>query len=306
MLNKCSEETKRDLRLPLTEAKTISFVAWLLDRNLTASTINSYLSGLRQAHISAGLEVPILRTPIINQIIQGRKHMDQIEKNKGTKPTRLPITPTLMKLLKLELKNSNIQQLDKLLVWTVATTAFNGTFRIHELLCKNVNSFDPSFTLLQEDITLKSINIGNEQTEILQIRLKSEKTDKVGAISIVDVYSSGGTLCPVKAYKKWNNLSSTNQPKMPAFRQTNGKPLTGKKFNDILKKMLNKHLTYTNDTITSHSFRAGLPTLIGELGYADSEIQALGRWSSRAFECYLKQPRTKRHEIAQAIGRLNL
>ena len=306
MLNKCSNETNKNLDLPLNESKTLTFIAWLLERNLTSSTVNSYLSGLRQAHISAGMEVPNLRSPLILQILEGKKHIDNIERNNGLKPTRLPMTPTIMKLLKTELKISSLPKPDKLLIWTVATTAFMGSFRIHELLCKNVNSFDPSFTLLHEDIKLKSIMIGTELTEILQINIKSEKSNKTGSNTIVDVYASGGILCPVKAYKKWKTHSHPNPTGMPVFRLSSGKPLTGKKFNEILKLNLNKHLTYTEDTLSSHSFRAGLPTLIGKLGYSDSEIKALGRWSSRAFEAYLKQPRTKRQEIAKAIGNMNL
>ena len=304
MLKKCSQESKKPLDLPLDEGKTLIFVAWLMEKKLSAGTINTYLSGLRQAHVSAGLQLPNLRTPLIQQILDGKKHMDQIEKNSGDKPSRLPVTPALMKLLKSELKNSSFHRVDKLLLWAVATNAFMGSFRIHELLCKNSSSYDPSFTLLKEDIKLKKIHLGHEVSEILQFSLKSEKSNKSGSINIVDVYASGGFLCPVKAYKKWISHATPNPPESPAFRLNDGKPLTGKKFNEVLKSCLNKHLSFTQDTISAHSFRAGLPSLIGQLGYSDAEIKNLGRWSSHAFELYMKQPRTKRHEIAKAIGQL--
>ena len=78
-----------------------------------------------------------------------------------------------------------------------------------------------------------------------------------------------------------------------------GKPFTGMKFNQTLKKYLGKHIAYTGRRITSHSFRYGIASLMGELGYGDSELMAVGRWSSRAFVGNLKLPRTKRLEKCQ-------
>ncbi len=51
----------------------------------------------------------------------------------------------------------------------------------------------------------------------------------------------------------------------------------------------------------THSFRIGTASMLGTLGYGDEDIQAVGRWSSRAFEEYLRLPRTKRMLIAKKI-----
>ena len=56
--------------------------------------------------------------------------------------------------------------------------------------------------------------------------------------------------------------------------------------------------------MTSHSFRAGIASLMGVLGYSDDQIMAIGRWSSSAFERYLKLPRTKRAQMAKELGKL--
>ena len=44
----------------------------------------------------------------------------------------------------------------------------------------------------------------------------------------------------------------------------------------------------------SHSFRAGIPTLMARAGYSDSEIQRQGRWRSSAFLVYCKLGRASR------------
>lgn len=68
--------------------------------------------------------------------------------------------------------------------------------------------------------------------------------------------------------------------------------------------MLGKHFDYKTGSITSHSFRSGVTTTLGQAGFSDGDLKQVGRWSSRAFESYLKLPRTKRREMATAIGNL--
>ena len=43
---------------------------------------------------------------------------------------------------------------------------------------------------------------------------------------------------------------------------------------------------------------------MAEKGMSDEEIQKMGRWSSRAFEHYIKLPRTKQALTALRLGKL--
>lgn len=306
MLQKCHNETNYSLSLPLNQEKLLVFVTWLLARKLTAKTINAYLSGLRQVHLAQGIPIPILRPSLIQQLLTGATNMDHIRNHLGQKPARLPVTPTIMKLFKLDLKDSNLTREMKRLVWAIATLCFNGAFRIHELLSRTSRQFDPNFTLLGRDVKLKTIKISNKNVTILQVKIKSPKTDRIGAGTIVDVYESGGPLCPLKAYTKWKAVSTHENKNLPQFIDDQGIPFTGKRFNTILKNSLGTYIDYSKGKITSHSFRAGIASLLGVLGYSEEDIQAVGRWSSRAYLAYLKLPRTRRLEMARSIGNLNL
>ena len=282
-LRKCSREMGMAMDFPLDNEKTLVFVGWLLDRDLAPATISTYLAGIRQAHLAAGIFINTLRSPIINQIIQGAINLRAIKKREREKPTRLPVTPTVLKLIKAELKISDLEKKDKLLVWSVCTLAFMGAFRIHELLAKREGVYDPNFTLLGRDVKVKKVKVGKEEVKSMTILLKSEKKDRVGKSTVVDVYQSGGELCPVKAFEKWKkntNFASS----MPAFRLTSGKPLTGKNLNKILEGLLGKHLDYKRGKISSHSFRSGMASLMGSLGYTEDQIQAVGQWSSQAYQ----------------------
>lgn len=307
MLERCGEETDTLVSFPLTEDKVLTFLAWLMERNLSTSTINTYLSGIRQAHLISGVEPPVLRSAIINQILEGSKKMDALKVRLGEKPKRLAISPLILRTWKAELIASpKYSNTDKLMLWAIAVLAFQGGFRIHEILSRYNRHFDPSFCLLKRDLTIKKLVIGRETVNIIQVRVKSEKKDRIGVDTLVDVYESNGQFCPVRALMKWRTMSKHIEDDLPAFRWESGIPITGQDLNRCLKSLLEKHFDYNKGKITSHSFRSGIATLMGSLGFADTEIQAIGRWSSRAFESYLKLPRTRRLQMAREIGRLNL
>ena len=66
----------------------------------------------------------------------------------------------------------------------------------------------------------------------------------------------------------------------PSFRTADGKSYTGKMFNKDLKKLLESVIDYRSmGKISSHSFRIGITTMLGKLGFSDNDIMAIGRWS---------------------------
>lgn len=86
-----------------------------------------------------------------------------------------------------------------------------------------------------------------------------------------------------------------------AFRVPNsGNAYRHQRFNLDLKRMLQPLINY--GSVSSHSFRSGLATLMGVAGFEDSEIQACGRWSSSAFLRYIKLGRLTRARWADKLA----
>ena len=304
LLEKCQADTATNMEFPLTTRSIIIFVHWLFEiRKVTSSTANTYLSGLRYLHLVKGVDIPVLRPALIEQLIKGKKNLENIEKRQNQKPVRAPITLTSMKLLKIGIKNWDSNRADRAMVWTVCTTAFAGCLRIHELLCKKSNVFDPDFTLLESDLKLKVTDFKGKKIKVIQIRLKSPKEDRIGRGKIIDIYESEGQLCPVRALERWLRLRAETRGDLPVFRWENGTCFTGKHLNKLLRIFLGPHLDYDQMKISSHSFRAGMATLLGTLGFGDEEIMAMGRWSSEAYLNYLKLPRTRRIEMARKVAK---
>ena len=300
-----SAETGHQTNFPLSENTILAFAAWVLSTGVAALTLETYLSGIRMAHLTLGLKPPQLRTPLVTAVLQGKKNKDNMKKRAGHPSTRLPITPDLLKLMKLDLAKSDKKGTDKKMIWAAATIAFAGGLRGGEFLSKDKLTFDPATTLKEKDVTLDSFVIRDEKTEVLKLKLKAEKQNRSASVTIVDIYPSDSSICPVRAYKKWTASKSFIDPHLPAFRFDNGENLTLTSFNKILKTIFCKHLTGINGCITSHSFRIGLASMLGSLGFADEQVMAAGRWSSRAFTAYLKLPRSRRLEMARAISRIS-
>ena len=291
------------MSLPFNETKALIFTGWLLERGVSHATISKYLSGVRQLHLIAGHQDFSIRSDLTKQILTGRKNQGTVEETIGEKGSRIPVTPNLMLLIKRDLAESPMDKARKLLLWSVSTLLFNGGFRVGEILPSNKRTFDPYSTLLEKDVEIKKLTVNQEVIETLQIKLKSEKTNRNGKATIVDVYESNGQLCPLRAFNKWRKGNALTRA-LPLFKDDSGSPFTDREFNSYLREFSSRHLKLEKRSLSSHSFRAGMTTLLAELGYTDEEIMSWGRWNSRSFEAYIKAPRTRRLEMARQIAKI--
>jgi integrase len=301
MLDRCRRETEQRLDLPLSNESTLVFLDWLLRvRKVKAGTINTYLAGVRQLHIILGLEEPNLRSGQVTLVMKGLTNLEATEKRRRVYKGRLPVTLALLKMLKHRIRSQKWPTSKKFLVWAVCSIAFHGGFRIHELLARSSTIFDPDFTLLGQDAKIQHCLIDGRQTKCIEIRVKNPKESKAGSIAIIDVFETGGQTCPVKAFEKWEK-QHVRVVNKPLFSENEGKPLTGSELNKLLKRLLSDLVDYRKGSITAHSFRSGLASLMAEKGMSDEDIQIAGRWSSRAFERYIKLPRTARARTAMKL-----
>jgi hypothetical protein len=107
---------------------------------------------------------------------------------------------------------------------------------------------------------------------------------------------------PVRAYEKWQMDGGLATRGQPAFRWADGRPLTASALNTLLKDRLKGFVQGAERWFTVNSFRTGAASWLGSVGVEDEEVKALGRWSSRAFEEYLRLPRTKRKAMAKMLS----
>jgi hypothetical protein len=212
-----------------------------------------YLSGLRQLRILKGMEPPVIRTSLVKFLLQRKKNRDNITARSISKPKRLPITMSVMRLIKEEVKVWDVSLDQKLLVWAIATVAFHGAFRIHKLLCQVKSEFDPDFTLLNQDVKIKTDELGAKS---LEVKLKCPKENRNGKVVIIDIFKLGGTLCPMNAFTRWRERNA-GERNLPIFADKQGVHITGSKMNTWVRQMLGKHVSYGNWKFMGPSFRIG-------------------------------------------------
>ena len=300
----CRLDTGRCASFPLEPADVLTFLGWLIHRNIRATTVQVYLSGLRMSHLTKGFFGITIYEDIITHMVRGLKHRDLVKDKIAGAAGRLPVTLEILTKIRVAVRKSSWDMARKRLVWAVCCLAFNGSFRVHELLSRENRSFDPTSTLLKRDVKVSSCLDGNVSCEVLEVYLKSPKEARLSDGVMVDLFATSSFFCPVVAYKKYiASLPFLLSETSPLFRTTCGAGYTGSNFNRDLKMLLSDKIDYSKGKITSHSFRAGIATEMAKLGFKDEDIMNIGRWKSSAYLCYVKTPRIKRMRVARNIAR---
>ena len=108
-LARCEEATGKTMQLPFESSKMLTFVGWMIERGLKASSMNAYISALRMYHLAMGYSEPVLRERIVKLILKGKANWDMVQKMISGEVGRLPVTNVVMKLIKKELVKANFQ-----------------------------------------------------------------------------------------------------------------------------------------------------------------------------------------------------
>jgi hypothetical protein len=164
-----------------------------------------------------------------------------------------------------------------------------------ELLSDHDNSHDPTSDLTWQDVKMNS-------SDSFLIRLKNPKSGESQG-EFLDIFPFVQyPCCPVaslKALQHEQAQAGLFRADLPVFRFSSGKNLTPRRFNTILADLLSDICSPSTNTISCHSFRAGVPTALSlhpELASSD-DIKGWGRWNS---DCYMRYTRL-RHDQKRAI-----
>ena len=264
------------LTFPFTLTSTLAYVSYLLapkstgGRGLKGKTAEHYLSAIRMAHMERGFFNPVLKQDIIELITRGAENRDAVKARMSGKGSRQAMTPALMLVLKRELSTSTMAVSHRRLVWVVSCFCWAGALRIHEVLSREKVDYDPNTTFLGLDIKEGRVKMGDEIKGCLTLTLRHPKEARLSMGVKIDLFETGGFMCPVGAYWKWKgSMKLVLNKSKPLFRERNGECYTGVTFNKDLRILLGNQMDYTKGNISSHSFRAGIATWMAAKGYPD-------------------------------------
>jgi len=277
---KFKAETKTKFTWPLTDEAVIEFCKWAGTKNyFSPNTTRAYISTFKFIHKLNNWNTDVCENFLAKSLIRGAENINSpITKQRH----RLAMTLPLLKLLGHHISKQNWSNKNKQVIWTASCTAFFGTLRMGEILVLDSNNFDPRFTLTWQDV--------KSYKECWILHIKSPKSRKIGG-EFVNIFKfEGQNCCPFSAIstlKKMSEFEVSNN--LPVFRLDNGKYLTKPVFNETISNLL-AHLTGISEkTVSGHSFRAGIPSILGKTLPANNEIsKEWGRWKSQSCMLYAR------------------
>jgi hypothetical protein len=283
-------EKKFEMPLAIEDFRT--FAVWCSShRNLSDCTIKSYMYSVSLAHALKGLDcVDYNADKLLKLILNGAKNRRELEKNSHLSRRTVPFSTLL--LIGHRISLSNWSEISKQVIWTACTVGFFTSVRMGEILSSNVTNFDCNSTLLWKHLKFFDNN------EILMY-IPSTKTSKCKG-EFMEVFPfPDHSCCPVKTLKKLmalhiqENLFDLDKP---VFMFGSGQYLTPSKLNAVLKELLCDIYVPGVNTISCHSFRSALPSLLHTHPsvFSSSEIQSWGRWQGMSYLVYLKLHRKNR------------
>jgi len=284
---------------PLSQKVFRNFAVWgFTIKRWQHTTIRAYLSALKFVHNIKGLSSSHLADdPILNLILKGALHASF--SCPLLSPTRKVVTFPMLLLLTHKIATSPWPPLSKQVIYAASTTAFFASTRLIEILASAEKTH-----ALDSDLTWRDILF--DPSGSILIRIKQPKSgDREG--EYVDLFPFPGyNCCPVKALhalKRKQTAENIFDPDQPVFKFASGANLTRPHFNKILAELLSDVCIPGVDTVSCHSFRAGIPStlsLFPELATSDM-IKGWGRWQS---DCYLRYTRLTLPQREKIFGHI--
>ena len=159
-----------------------------------------------------------------------------------------------------------------------------GCLRCGEICLQDYESFDKKKHVCLQDITFDDVK------HSFILFLKRSKTDKYSDGISVAIGCSKSRICAYCSLKRFVQLRHVKSHRhAPLLCFPNGLAIK-KSYLINATKLLVGLLGLDASKFAGHSYRAGAATSASVERFSEWEIQLLGRWESRVYSCYLRDP----------------
>lgn len=285
-------ECRTDFIVPPDNNIMLLFVSYLAYyRHLTYAGIKPYIYAIRNWAIDQGFKDPTKhhgkKWYKFQSLVAGIKRATCKRKR-----IRKPLKISTIKKIVACIHGLHWKNCDKLSIKAAILLAFFGFLRSSEYTVTPTNQ--TSF-LRKRDAKIRE----GAKCGTIKLRLKKSKTDQYNASTVI-ICGNGLDICPVNAMRSY--LNETRIRADSALFWFRNKPLSQRKFNEILKNIL-KELGMNAKLFSSHSLRSGAASTAACKGVPAWLIQKLGRWSSDCFKIYIPQPTVALRKAQRSMAR---
>ena len=253
---------------------TLCLFVTFLARTIRHSSIKVYLSGVRALHIEQGFPDPLINCLRLQQVVRGIKRCQG-----SPSSSRLPITDDLMLVI---WRSLDLRLPDHCMFWAACSLGYFGFLRASEFTFPNLSSFSSSLHLGVQDIVVDS----PVAPSCMRIKIKGSKTDPFWKGCFIHIGVGRPPLCAIHSLMTF--LTLRGDAPSPLFLFQSGQPLSRSVLTDWLWQIMASARIPGN--FSSHSFRIGAATVAARNGVPDHLIQSMGRWSSNAYQLYIRTP----------------
>lgn len=260
--------------LPVNVAYVSAFIVHCYEsQKMQPSSIKSKIAGI-QFHLRCldPSTISLLENSSIRLLLNGLKK----EKPKGN-DHRLPLTLPLLKKLISRLRVGCFGIYSDMLLESVLLTAFYGFLRGGEFSTRT-GSFNPA-----HDLTISDVSIFSHHFTLF---LKHSKTDRNREGTFVYVSETNSVFCPLSSMLAYLRSRSQARPEDPLFTTEEGKSMSRAWF-AFRFRLLCEYCGLPPERFSAHSLRIGAATTAAS-STPVSTLKAMGRWSSAAYERYLR------------------
>jgi hypothetical protein len=185
----------------------------------------------------------------------------------------------------------DMSEYNQVMLWAACCLGFFGCLRAGEF---TVNSpFDPKFHLIPQDLQVDSL----VDPKSIKVFVKCSKTDRFRQGCLTYIGKNGSSMSLVSAIIRYLHLRGPGAG--PLFTNRDGSPLTRRAVSSSIQSIL--QTAGIPGQFSRHSIRIGATTTAAEKRVTDHMIKMLGRWSSEAYQRYIRTPV---HTILQASKKL--
>ena len=254
--------------VPASDETLTYFVGHMRRRRLAHGTARQYLAAVRRLHLQWGRPMPPGLPPFTDAAMRG---YPQRLVQSPARP-RHALTIEVLCLLKTRLAQLVLSPWDQRCIWAACTMAFYGGLRSSEYLVTA-----PGRGLRRCDVSITP--------DACVVRMGIQKTQQHGSPSWISLPATGTATCPVRSVSQFVAARDAAFPGDGAlFVLQDGSLLTRPYLNLKLRETL-------GPGFSSHSLRIGIATSACAAGADDSVIQRLGRWTSGAYNGYVRSSR---------------
>lgn len=245
------------------------YIAFMCENGIKPRSVGTYLTGLCHELLAHFPNIQQWRTShLVSRTLKGYKKL------KGTQISRkLALTTAdLSKIISAYPSPS----FDDSLFMALITTGFFGLMRLGELTYPdNKHLRDP-----RKLIRRASVKIDANQFSFL---LPFHKADRFYEGNRVIIRASTATVDPHSIFKAYVKIRDQRFPYHSALWVTDNGQIPTRKF------FISRLRQFFGSDISGHSMRAGGATLLAENNTPPHLIQAIGRWSSDAWQIYVRK-----------------